>query len=43
MKYPTLKRFMELNNYTNKVKALKLLKQIKKNFKEGKTISLPVK
>jgi hypothetical protein len=34
MKYPTLKRFMELNNYTDKVKALKLLRKILKRERQ---------
>ena len=36
MKYPTLKKFMKLNNYTDKVKAKKLLDKIKDNHKKGK-------
>ena len=40
MKYPSLKKFMELNNYTDKVKAKLLLIAIKKAFKEGKSFSL---
>jgi hypothetical protein len=40
MKYPSLKKFMELNNYVDKVKAKKLLNDIKKQFKNNKSISL---
>lgn len=35
MKYPTLKKFMKLNNITDKTKAKNLLKKIKENHKKG--------
>jgi len=41
-KYPTLEKFMLLNNLTNKEKAEKLLEKIKDNHKKGKYFAFKI-
>ena len=40
MKYISLKKFMQLNNFKDKTKAKKLFDKIKQNHKENKYITL---